>query len=486
LENLKLFSNKIWISEESDPDVLFVKVLICDFSVNLNKVQLNRNTIDTWISTLKDAPLVGKIKAKSNGEIDFTSHNATIVTRVDEQGHEYQDIEFNSDAFGTFTGVEIEEVDGVESIVANCKVWKRFFDASQLIQKRIKAGTLSTSWEIAVEDSEKKIVSGELIKVINKGRFIGHALLSATTPPAYPRSKVLEVASSENDEELCSAILQDILALNNENPQGNEVQTMPNENEVVIENAEEKPADPPVVEQAEETPPVVEQPAEPTYENPTVAELTMWDIRKKVEQAICNKLDVCWLDMIWLFPANFKAWAHKYEDDEMNLNEFTYEVVENEVVVSEPTPVTLTVSPREANSALSARDETIVSLNSKIQTLESEVATLSPYKAAAEQAERERLEEEKKQQVAELRKYVEDANVFTKEELEGEELSTLISELKTVEVKAKIADRIVEKQVKTRKPETASVEKPQPKPKADINTEITEKPVEALRNWLHK
>lgn len=486
MENLKLFSNKIWISEESDPDVLFVKVLICDFSVNLNKVQLNRNTIDTWISTLKDAPLVGKIKAKSNGEIDFTSHNATIVTRVDEQGHEYQDIEFNSDAFGTFTGVEIEEVDGVESIVANCKVWKRFFDASQLIQKRIKAGTLSTSWEIAVEDSEKKIVSGELIKVINKGRFIGHALLSATTPPAYPRSKVLEVASSENDEELCSAILQDILALNNENPQGNEVQTMPNENEVVIEHAEEKPADPPVVEQAEETPPVEELPVEPTTEEPpVVAELTMRDLRRRMEDALYAFTER-YLDVVFIFTESHTGWAHAWDENETDMYEFSYVVENDEVTVTYNAAVKLLVAPRDVNASLSARDDTILSLNSKIQTLESEVATLSPYKAAAEQAERERLEEEKKQQVAELRKYAEDANVFTKEELDGEDLSTLISELKTVEVKAKIADRIVEKQVKTRKPETASVEKPQPKPKADINTEITEKPVEALRNWLHK
>jgi hypothetical protein len=484
LENLKLFSNKIWISEESDPDILYVKVLICDFSVNLNKVQLNRDTIDTWMSTLKDAPLVGKIKAKSNGEIDFTSHNATVVTRVDDQGQEYQDIEFNSDAFGTFTGVVIEEIDGIESIVANCKVWKRFYDASQLIQKRIKAGTLSTSWEIAVEDFEKKIVSGEMIKIINKGRFIGHALLSATTPPAYPRSKVLEVASSEEDQELCSAILQDILALN-QNPQGNEVQTM-NENEVVVENAEQNPAEPSVVEQAEETSPAEEHPAEPTAEEkPAIAELTMWDLRKKVEIAICNKLDVNWLDMIWLFPVAAKAWAHKYEDDEMNLSEFAYTVENDEVTVSEPVLVTLTVSPREANAALSARDDTIVSLNTKIQELEATVSTLSPYKEAHERAERERLEAEKKVKVAELRKYAEDANVFTKEELEGDELSTLISELKTVEVKAKIADRIVEKQIKTRKPETASA-KPQPKPKADINISDSQTPVKTLMDWLNK
>jgi len=482
---MKLFSSKIWISEESDPDVLHLKVLICDFSVNKNHTQINRDTINEWMNTLENAPLVGKIKAKANGEIDFTSHNAVVVTRVDENGESYSDIEFNTDAFGAFTSVSLEEVDGIESIVANAVVWKRFFDASQLIQKRVKAGTLSTSWEIAVEDSEKKIISGELVKVINKGRFLGHALLSAATPPAYPRSKILEVASTDNDEELCAAILQDILALNENKPNGNEVQTM-NKNEVVIDNAEETPADPPVTEQSAENPPAEEQPAEPTVEeNPTVAELTLWDLRKKVEIAICNKLDVNWLDMIWLFPVSAKAWAHKYEDDEMNLNEFTYTVDGDEVVVSEPVLVTLTVSPREINSSISARDDTIVSLNSKIQTLESDVSALTPYKTAAEQAERERAEAAKQQQIAELRQYAEDANVFTKEELDSDEITTLISDMKSVELKAKIADRIVAKQAKPRKPETASA-KPQPKPKADINISDTQTPGKVLMDWLNK
>lgn len=165
MDNVKLFSNKVWLAEEQgDPDALIAKIVICDFGVNKNGVMLNRDTIEEWMSSLVNAPLVGKIKAKSNGEIDFTSHNATVVTRVDENGNEYADIEFNTDAFGTFVDASIETIEGAECIVATARVWKRFYDASNLIVKRIKEGTLSTSWEIAVEKSTSRIMNGSPCK----------------------------------------------------------------------------------------------------------------------------------------------------------------------------------------------------------------------------------------------------------------------------------------------------------------------------------
>jgi hypothetical protein len=433
------------------------------------------------MSTLKDAPLVGKIKAKSNGEIDFTSHNATVVTRIDEHGQEYQDIEFNSDAFGTFTDVNIEEIDGVESIVANCKVWKRFYDASQLIQKRIKAGTLSTSWEISVEDSDKKIVSGEMIKVINKGRFIGHALLSATIPPAYPRSKVLEVASSEEDQELCSAILQDILTLNQKS-QGNEVQSM-NENENVIDNTEQKPADSPIVEQAEDTPPVVEQPAEPTLEEkPVVAELTMRDLRRRIEDALYAFTER-YLDVVFIFTELHTGWAHACDENETDMYEFSYAVENEEVTVTSNNAVKLLVSPRELNASLSERDTTIVNLNTKINELSATVASLSPFKSAFEKAEADRIKAEHEAAESTLRQFVEDSGMFAKEEIESKEISALISDLKTSEIDAIISKRVVAKNAKQRKPETASV-KSQPKEKLDIDSPTVDS-YTILKNHIH-
>lgn len=485
LEKIRLENKQILISEsETNPDSLIGKFIICDFSTNKNGVRLNRDTIDTWLKTLINKPLVGRLQT-TNGVDDFTSHNVKYIKTVDENGNETEELVFDTDAVGTFYSAEIETIDGVEYIVATCEIWKRFPRACKVIERRVKEGTIATSWEIAVEDSKKVIESGRLVKVVNAGRFLSHCLLGSTVEPAYDSSKLLECASENEDGELFSAILQDVASQNN-NPQGNEVQTMPNENEPVIENGEQIPATPPT-EQAEVTHPVEVQPVvEPVVEEkPAIAELTMRDLRRKIEEALYNFADR-YLDVVFIFTESHTGWAHAWDENETDMYEFAYAVENDEVTVTSNNAVKLLVTPREINSAISARDDTILSLNTKIQTLESEVSTLSPYKEAHEQAERERQEEEKKVKVAELRKYVEDANMFTKEELEGDELSSLISELKTVEVKAKIADRIVEKQIKTRKPETASVQKPQPKPKADINTETTQRPGEVLKDWLYK
>ena len=72
LDTVILRGGKVWLSEqEADPDALYAKFLVCDFSVNGNGVRLDRDTIDAWVSTLKDQPLVGKIAAKSDGSMDL-------------------------------------------------------------------------------------------------------------------------------------------------------------------------------------------------------------------------------------------------------------------------------------------------------------------------------------------------------------------------------------------------------------------------------
>lgn len=489
MDNVKLYSNKVWIAEDqSDPDALIAKIVICDFSVNKNGVMLNRQTIDEWMSSLVNAPLVGKIKAKSNGEIDFTSHNATIVMRIDEEtGEEYADIEFNTDAFGTFIAVEIEEIDGVECIVATAKVWKRFYDASKLIVKRIKEGTLSTSWEISVEKSNKKIMQGSLVKVIDKGRFIGHALLSEATAPAYDISRVLEVATTNEDEELCSAIIRDVMSMNDTG--GNEVQKMDEENKIVTsEEGEENSTD---IENQEidETSDVKldddintdDVDASEKSNEIEKSELTLWDLRLKIEESVWRALDA-YPDMVWIFPEAHLVWAHVWDSKETDLFEFTYAVENDEVTLSEPAAVSLVVAPRNINSTFDEKNSALIDANKKIDELSSEIAALAPYKDAAEKAEREAAEAKRQSEISELRIYVEDSRVFTKEELVSEEISTMIESLKTSELKSIIADRIVEK-AKKGKPETATAK--QAKEKVDISSVSTMNPAEIFKNFVH-
>jgi hypothetical protein len=116
-----------------------------------------------------------------------------------------------------FDNVQIVNIDGIDYIQANCRVWKRFANCCQIIQDRFNNNEpLNTSWEIAIVDSNQKVINGQMVKVINDGVFIGHALLSKYTIPAYDCSGMLEVAEKQNEEdtELMKAFIDDLNNIN--------------------------------------------------------------------------------------------------------------------------------------------------------------------------------------------------------------------------------------------------------------------------------
>lgn len=86
------YSRNICCSEITEhPDHYLAKFVICDFSVNGNQVALNRDTIESWMSTLVGNPLVGKLVVAPKGELDFSGHNMKVVTRKDDDGIEWDD-----------------------------------------------------------------------------------------------------------------------------------------------------------------------------------------------------------------------------------------------------------------------------------------------------------------------------------------------------------------------------------------------------------
>lgn len=166
MDKVQIYSNRvICCAQEETTDTYTAKFVICDFSVNENRRQLNQDTIKNWMGTLVNKPLVGKIVTTSKGS-DFTGHNMKIVWKKDENGNVYKDAEFDTDAFGTFTNVAIEKIDDVDCVVATCEIWKRFTKACALILKRIENGTLNSSWEITILDSHNELREGKIIKVM--------------------------------------------------------------------------------------------------------------------------------------------------------------------------------------------------------------------------------------------------------------------------------------------------------------------------------
>lgn len=479
------YSRNICCSEITEhPDHYLAKFVICDFSVNGNQVALNRDTIESWMSTLVGNPLVGKLVVAPKGELDFSGHNMKVVTRKDDDGNEYKTAEFDTDAFGSFQSVGIEKIDDTDFIVASCKIWKRYPKACATILRRIESGTLNTSWEIDVLKAHKGIVGGRMAKIIDDGVFTAHCLLGANVEPAYKCSKLLEVAETDFGLELANAYIEDTKEISNiesnekeaKNLKLNkdkETQTAQVENPTNTEQAEKTAiesttepttsAEPDVQtsEEGGETPPPTEPAGEPEPA-PETSSLTGRDLYMKLEDAV-SKISSDYY-MTDVFPEDHtilcKKWGYMNELDYIM---FPYTVEGDEVSLGEPQNITLTVSISDVNTKIAELNSTIASLNTELQSAKEEVASLTPYKDQAEKAEAEKVAAELAQKKEDLRQYAISSKMITEAEVsEGGNYASLIENLDETGIKSVIAERCVEAAKKTpteKKIETSEVHK---------------------------
>lgn len=511
MDNIVFYSSRVLLSEnESNPDSYIAKFIICDFGFNANGVGLNRETIETWMGTLKNKPLVGKIKLRSDGELDFSGHNMTTVTKTDEFGNEYQDVEFLTDAFGTFTDVSIETIDDVEYIVATAEIWKRFNRACEIIKRRVEEGTLHTSWEISVVDSIKKFVSGTTKKVVNTGRFIGHCLLSRDTTPAYQSSGLLEIASSNEDTELSEALSKDFIESFNikDSTEKEDVDLKKNKvtevSEEVVNTEEnlENPVDTTdttetvaetdetMVEEAnsEETETSTDSVEENTDSVETSA-LTDRDLRMKLMETCEKKLDTYgWIS--FHFPMDKTVWFEDYRrESELDYVLFTYEVTENDdITLSEPQKVNLTVSISELNSTIETKNDAIVKASEEIQTLKTQVSELSPYKEKFEEAEQERIASEIAEKKQDLISRYEKSGLITKDEFEtSEEIKAYVDAFDEKSLKELVATRYMASLEKETVEISEIKETKQTIPSTSlVDDGVTEDKVSVMKQFLRK
>lgn len=409
--------------------------------------------------TLKNKPLVGKIKLRYDGTYDFTGHNMKKIKKVDEQGNEYYEVEFDTDAFGTFFDVGIEKINDIEYIVASCEIWKRFSKACEIIIKRIKEGTLHTSWEISVEQSSQGIVDGLMTKIIQVGRFIGHCLLAKDVSPAYDSSGLLEIASTNYDIEFAEALSQDIIGqgldIKNEAKEENNLQekneTNVAEEETVVESSV---ADTIEVTTDNETSEKTKNNENAEHNDKTegteTSALTEYDLRKKIREACRTKLGKwCWIS--FHFPVEKEVWLEvDYRESELDFVKITYSVENDVVTVSEPTDVKLTVSVKDINTTVSEyektiaeKDELIIKASSEITSLKSENTELSQYKEKFTQMEQEKVAAELAQKKEDLIASVVKSGQITREEIEkSEEFSGYVENLDKKSLMAIVGERL--------------------------------------------
>ena len=451
MDNIVFYSDQVYLSENSNPDSYIAKFIICDFGRNKNGVALDRNTIENWMSTLKNKPLVGKIKMRYDGEYDFTGHNVREVEKVDENGNKYREVEFDTEAFGTFFDVAIETINDKEYIVASCEIWKRFTKACEIIVNRIQEGSLSTSWEISVEKSTQGIIDGLMTKIIQAGRFIGHCLLGKNVSPAYDSSGLLEIASTNYDMEFAEALSQDILSqgldIKNEAKEENNLQSNI-ETQVAEENVEETVVETPVADTTESS---TETEVTENKDETEVSQLTEYDLRKKICEACRAKLDKwCWIS--FHFPVEKEVWLEvDGRESELDFVRMTYTVENDTITVSDPEEVKLTVNIADVNTKIaeleaevSTKDEAIIKSGEEIARLKTEISELSPFKEKFEKAEQERIENELKEKKDNLVSSITKSGLITKDEIEAsEELKGYVDNLDEKSLKAILADRYI-------------------------------------------
>lgn len=394
-----------------------VKFVICDFDPNKNDVSLNRETIESWVSTLVGQPVVGKVEVSSTGAVDFTSHNAKIVEKADAKGKKYKTIEFDTSAFGMFNNVSIETIDDKEYIVANAHIWKRYDQAYKVLKTR--ADSIKTSWEIKVSESHTETIDGRTVKVIDKGEFFGHALLGSSVSPAYDSSGVVQVASVDGvDFELAEALCSDI----EKQEQGKEEDTL-------------------------------------SKNNTEVSALSARDLHQKVQEALNPKgYSSNPYYSVWeVYPEEHKVLAYDIDrSSNDNYMVFTYSIADDTVTIGEGAEaklsqlladkepvVSLSKQVNELSEKLEQKNTELIEASEQIVTLESSIAELEPLKAEFEAAEQARIENELAEKRNQLKEMATKSGYITSEELETSEIKQLIDEADENGVKLLIAERVV-------------------------------------------
>ena len=483
-ENIAFLSSRVILAENSANGNMVAKFCLCDFGVNHNGVQLNRDTIESWVSSLVNQPLVGRIGY--NG--DFTGHNMRVATVVNADGEQEQTVVFDTEAIGTFISAGIEEIDGQEYVVGTAEIWRRYPTVCNLIAERVNKGTLHTSWEIMVTESHEE----GTVKVIDDGCFTALCALGRNHPPAYDSSQLLEVAESESDTELEAAISCDVAQFkakeDHSMTETTEIQVeIPevSEEPIVVDTAE------PEVDTATETPESVEEDggAETSEQEPEVSEqeepaaetetevsaLTERDLYDKIGNAVRQHGHDGYVS--YLFPEEHSALFHVWEPDfcELEYMQFNYTVNGDEVTVDDGIKVRLEATPVAMSQMISEKNEALIEASQRIKGLEAELAELRPFKEAAEKAEAERLAAEKQEQIAALEQYVLKSGFVTSEEISNDgDVKTMIAELNKAGIKQLIADRFMAS-LQNEKPAEPAVSEKEPKIEtAELNLEVSD------------
>ena len=388
---------------------------------------------EKYFDTIIGYPIVAKLKKNIFGQpVDFGGHELTIQKTKDGKKKSH----FDTVPIGSVTDAWIEEreVDGYDGtpkcILIKTKLWtSRFPEYFKVFDKLWDDGEISSSWELTATD----VVTEGANKIYKVFEFIGNCILGSNRNPAVPGAGVIEYAEMDDlEEQLSSALIVDISNTDIAN----------------YEDIEEK-EDMNLAEKTKKD--VSVEDTEKEKETPDSVDETEKDKKKK--DAI-----KFWGYISYWFPEEHTVWF-KSDDapTQLDYKLFTYTVENDEVTVSEPQDVKLTVSVSDVNTVLAEKDEKIetltaeleikdkavISAGEKIGKLNVQISELQPYKEQVEKAEQEKIEAEIAEEKESLKKNLLKGGLFTEEEIAKAEIAELIEARDKTAINSLIAEKYI-------------------------------------------
>ena len=392
---------------------------------NLNNVLLPYKGVEEkaleCAKSLINMPVQAKYK-KIAGKDDLGSHEM----HINPDG----EVVFDTESIGTHVDVWIEEtevttvsgeVKKLPCLYAKKRIWKRNKNFINAIKRLYESESgLGSSWEIQTLEYTFK----DGVKTLTDYVFLSDCLLGSTTTPAYNgTSKAISLSSlTEQELMVAEALSQDIISQGlDKNNQEKEENILKKDENITLSSDEN-------VEEVTET------------EEATVEESTDTETSKNTTETE-NSGDT---------SEEKEVWCEYDGDSELDYLKFTYTVENDEVSVSDPVKVTLTVSVKDINSTVSEyektiaeKDDLIVKASSEITSLKSENTELSQYKEKFTQMEQEKVAAELAQKKEDLIASVIKSGQITREEIEAsEEFSGYVDNLDKKSLMAIVGERL--------------------------------------------
>lgn len=403
-ERIVLSSQSVALAEYKT--YLLLENRVCYYGApNANGVSLSLETAEQYAQTLVDMPVYAKYVPNMNGDPSFGGHEAYL----DEDG----EVAFDTIAIGVHTSVDVrpdvvETAEGkyetLPCLFATQKIWTRNKNIVAAVKRLFTEGKLYNSWEISY-DTCRYMEGGQ--KELIDYTFEGNCFLGVDNFnfPAYgPDAKVISLSDLQKSDAamlVATAAAKDVAEANMNDEEGGEQRMNIDENIVENENAEVNTSNSEVVEEQTDETQEVEASVEEMVE---AEEAEIVEVSEEDEENAESKEEAP------VDEPNEEAEEDSHEKSE-----------ESDSATS--TIEILTDRLAEMAKALRESQEEIERLNS----------ALEKYLAA-----------EKETKIAELKKYVQDSGCFSEDEIEGEEISSLISDLNKASLAEMIADRTVE------------------------------------------